>query len=156
MSAESKERLDQLLTFVRIDPDNVSLRAEIADELILSGAATLALDHLDHALAREPRHPQLRFRRAVALRRAGRVEEAREKLEGLLAEGITDPSVCYERADLALQLGDSEGALQWVRKVTEGESTARHSVMLICCTYAPCTISVASTKRLLPANGRWS
>lgn len=101
----------QRLAFLRLDPDNLSLLADLADELILSGRAKEALPHISHALSIAPGHAQFRFRRAVATRRSGDLEGARAELDALLAEGVNDAAVLYERADLALQLSDFSGCL---------------------------------------------
>lgn len=119
MSSKVSSKVERLANYVRLDPNNLALRADLADELIDSGSASDALTHIDHALRLRPEHPQFRFRRAVALRRAGRAEEAQVELDTLLAEGKSDAAVFYERADLALQMRDFDACLQWVGCVME-------------------------------------
>jgi tetratricopeptide (TPR) repeat protein len=123
--SDASTQLDRLRGWVRIDPNNLSLIAELADALLNAGAGAEALPHIEHALQCSPGHQQFRFRRAVALRRSGRPDEARGELDSLLADGVDDVAVVYERADLALQLSDFEGCLRWAEQAAASPDSGR-------------------------------
>ena len=67
---------ERLCGYIAADPDNLELIASIADAGILEGREAEALPHIERALRLSPGHPQFTYRRAVALRRCGRGDEA--------------------------------------------------------------------------------
>jgi tetratricopeptide (TPR) repeat protein len=126
MIAESGSRLQRLEAYVQMDPDNLSLRGDLADELIQAGLAANALPHIEHALRLMPDDPVFGYRRAVALRRAGKLSDARSQLDTLLEQGVDDPAVFYERADFALQSSDFDGCVHWVNRVRQSPEYRRN------------------------------
>lgn len=117
MTASIGSKSQRLAAYVLDDPGNLQLRADLADELLNEGRPAEALEHIDFALRATPAHPQFRYRRAVALRHLGRVEEAIAGFEALIAEGFADPAVICALADARLGGRDFEGALLTLEKL---------------------------------------
>jgi Flp pilus assembly protein TadD len=101
----------RLAGYLASDPDNLELLAAVVDAAIDGGVPERAVAHADHALARAPGHPQFIYRRAVALRRCDRLDEARAALEALVAAGETHPVPLCELAEILLAQRDFEGCL---------------------------------------------
>jgi tetratricopeptide (TPR) repeat protein len=110
-------KAQRLAGYLLEDADNLQLRADLADELIREGRPSEALEHIDFALRATPAHPQFRYRRAIALRHLGRVEEAIAVLEALIAEGFADPAVICALADARFGARDFEGVLLTLEKL---------------------------------------
>lgn len=101
----------RLAGYLASDPDNLELLAAVVDAAIDGGVPERAVAHADHALARAPGHPQFSYRRAVALRRCDRLDEARAALEALVGAGETHPVPLCELAEILLVQRDFEGCL---------------------------------------------
>ena len=101
----------RLAGYLASDPDNLELLAAVVDAAIDGGVPERAVAHADHALALAPGHPQFIYRRAVALRRCDRLDEARAALEALVAAGETHPVPLCELAEILLAQRDFEGCL---------------------------------------------
>lgn len=96
--------------YLRDDPGNVDLLTALAECLLEAGRPEEALGVLDSALAHAPEDAQLRFGRAIALHRLGRIGDAVVELE--VASGR---SRCRPRGD------------QYPRPLTATTSRARSS-----------------------------
>lgn len=101
----------RLAGYLASDPDNLELLAAVVDAAIDGGVPERAVTHADHALALAPGHLQFIYRRAVALRRCDRLDEARAALEALVAAGETHPVPLCELAEILLAQRDFEGCL---------------------------------------------
>jgi len=96
----------RLESYLRVDPNNVSLLAELADRFIESGDAGAALPYVERALAQFPDDEAFRYRRAVALRRTARAGEAVEVLAQLAESAGVHPAVLHELADIRFEQRD--------------------------------------------------
>lgn len=80
--------------------DNVEFLLLLARAEADSGRTGPALDHLAVAIRQAPDDPRLHYRRAMVLRREGRVPEAIESVDRALALDGSDPLALGNRADL--------------------------------------------------------
>lgn len=109
--------LDRLRQYLASDPNNLELLATVADTAIREGLPEMALTHVDHALQLRPGHLQFAYRRAVALRRAGREQEAFDALTVLTTAADAHAVPLYELADLHFQRQEFEAALATLERV---------------------------------------
>ncbi len=96
--------------------DAVDLIVAQAQLLGDHGASAAALKLLDAGLRSHPQHPALEYERAIILEQAGRVTEAVQALQRLLAERPDDPTVLnalgYTLADHDLQLAHAQSLIR--------------------------------------------
>jgi tetratricopeptide (TPR) repeat protein len=110
------EALLLLDNYVTDHPDT-EFEARLSEARLLAdhGDAETGLKLLATALEKHPKHPAIRYDRAVILERAGRVKESVEVLEQLLQERPDDPvlmnALGYTLADHSLDLGRAEGLI---------------------------------------------
>ncbi len=109
--------LELLESYLKQDPDNLELLARAVDTAISCQKADRALAHADRALALAPGHVQFSYRRAVALRRLDRIEEASSELEDLALADNAHVVPLYELAELRFQQGRYEAALEVIDRV---------------------------------------
>jgi tetratricopeptide (TPR) repeat protein len=114
---DRKEALTLLDDYVTEHPDTeVDLTVTKAHLLADHGEADAAVELLNAALERHPRHPSIEYERAVILEQAGRVHDSVEALERLLTERTDDPTLLnalgYTLADHNLELPHAESLVR--------------------------------------------
>jgi predicted Zn-dependent protease len=96
--------------------DAVDLMVAQAQLLGDHGASAAALKLLDAGLRSHPQHPALEYERALILEQAGRVSEAVQALQRLLAQRPDDPTVLnalgYTLADHDLELARAQSLIR--------------------------------------------
>lgn len=95
----------RLEAYLGVDPTNLALLGELADAFIDSGRAAMALPYVERALQQSPGNAAFEYRRAVALRRTDRADEALDLLGQLTAESA-NAVVLYELADTQFERRD--------------------------------------------------
>lgn len=115
--------IDRLKSFLDRDPKNLSLMSAIADSLIEAGRSKEALEYIHRALEVDPESKPFLYRKAIALRRSGSVELAREQLRALLNGSYVDPAIRYELA--SIEFADTE--FQACAELLEGLSAEERS-----------------------------
>jgi tetratricopeptide (TPR) repeat protein len=92
--SDRKEALTLLDDYVTEHPDTeVDLTVAKAHLLADHGEADAAVELLNAALERHPRHPSIEYERAVILEQAGRVHDSVDALQRLLGERTDDPTL---------------------------------------------------------------
>lgn len=115
--SDRKEALTLLDDYVTEHPDTeVDLTVTKAHLLADHGEADAAVELLNAALERHPRHPSIEYERAVILEQAGRVHDSVEALQHLLNERTDDPTLLnalgYTLADHNLELSHAESLIR--------------------------------------------
>jgi tetratricopeptide (TPR) repeat protein len=115
--SDRKEALTLLDDYVTEHPDTeVDLTVTKAHLLADHGEADAAVELLNTALERHPRHPSIEYERAVILEQAGRVHDSVDSLERLLTERNDDPTLLnalgYTLADHNLELSHAESLIR--------------------------------------------
>lgn len=114
---DRKEALTLLDDYVSEHPDTeVDLTVAKAHLLADHGEADAAVELLNTALERHPRHPSIEYERAVILEQAGHVRDSLESLQKLLTERVDDPTLLnalgYTLADHNLELSRAESLIR--------------------------------------------
>jgi predicted Zn-dependent protease len=104
---------------VEIEPDNDRARLRLAETLLIVGPPEEAAEHFERLRQRHPDSPAARLGLARARREQGRTPEARELLDALLAEEPKHAGALAERGRVALDEGDAERAVAWLRQAVE-------------------------------------
>jgi tetratricopeptide (TPR) repeat protein len=102
-------------------PEDDEVRWHLAQGLLRVGEADEAAGHFEHLLARRPDHPGAAVGLARCRRATGRVDEARELVDGVLAAHPEDAPALAERGELALQAGELAEAEGWLRQALAWE-----------------------------------
>ncbi len=115
--SDRKEALTLLDDYVTEHPDTeVDLTVTKAHLLADHGEADAAVELLNTALERHPRHPSIEYERAVILEQAGRVHDSVDALQRLLTERTDDPTLLnalgYTLADHNLELTHAESLIR--------------------------------------------
>jgi tetratricopeptide (TPR) repeat protein len=115
--SDRKEALTLLDDYVAEHPDTeVDLTVAKAHLLADHGEADAAVELLNTALERHPRHPSIEYERAVILEQAGRVHDSVDALQHLLSERTDDPTLLnalgYTLADHNLELPRAESLIR--------------------------------------------
>ena len=115
--SDRKEALTLLDDYVTEHPDTeVDLTVAKAHLLADHGEADSAVELLNTALERHPRHPSIEYERAVILEQAGRVHDSVDALQRLLTERTDDPTLLnalgYTLADHNLELSHAESLIR--------------------------------------------
>lgn len=95
---EIRTRLQRYGGFLKQDPSNSSLAAEVAELHMRLGEFSEAQKVLDTALEAHPREPALLSCQANLCLASNNATRALEVLEGLLAEGVDHPSIRHNLA----------------------------------------------------------
>jgi tetratricopeptide (TPR) repeat protein len=115
--SDRKEALTLLDDYVTEHPDTeVDLTVAKAHLLADHGESDAAIELLNTALERHPRHPTIEYERAVVLEQAGRVHDSVDALQRLLNERTDDPTLLnalgYTLADHNLELPHAESLIR--------------------------------------------
>ncbi len=115
--SDRKEALTLLDDYVSEHPDTeVDLTVAKAHLLADHGEADAAVELLNTALERHPKHPSIEYERAVILEQAGRVHDSVDALQRLLNERAEDPTLLnalgYTLADHNLELSRAESLIR--------------------------------------------
>jgi tetratricopeptide (TPR) repeat protein len=98
-----------------VDGDNDDARLSLATSLVRFAPAE-AMDHLEPLLRRRPNDQSVRFQVACCRHNLGHLEEARQLLDELLAEGLDQPALLQQRGAVALDLRQLAEAERWLRR----------------------------------------
>jgi tetratricopeptide (TPR) repeat protein len=114
---DRKEALTLLDDYVSEHPDTeVDLTVAKAHLLADHGEADAAIELLNTALERHPKHPSIEYERAVIFEQAGRVHDSVDALQHLLAERADDPTLLnalgYTLADHNMDLSHAESLIR--------------------------------------------
>ncbi|WP_112076654.1 tetratricopeptide repeat protein [Herbaspirillum rubrisubalbicans] len=112
----AQQKLTRLVQYLKSDPDNDTLRAEVFDTALQCAALDEARFQLQHALHLQPRHPAWLHRRALLALRENLPQEAQQVLEGLIAEGNTAAGIRFNLGYAFFMQG------QWERAASVVES----------------------------------
>ena len=104
----SPTRASSLERYLKQDPDNTSLRSELADALIDVGQWDKARAVVEEGLQRSPNEPQFLYRSAVLDHRTGQLDAARSTLTALLTSGIDAPELRLELARVQTAQSDHQ------------------------------------------------
>ncbi len=105
------QRLQTLLLFLEQDPDNLNLLGDAAAAAFEENDTQQAAELLDRYAERtELPLPLVNLQGMVALR-AGRIDDAANAFDRLLAQGVDDPSVRFNRAWVHALKDEHEAAL---------------------------------------------
>lgn len=115
--SDRKEALTLLDDYVTEHPDTeVDLTVAKAHLLADHGESEAAIELLNTALDRHPRHPTIEYERAVILEQAGHVHDSVDALQRLLNERTDDPTLLnalgYTLADHNLELPHAESLIR--------------------------------------------
>ncbi|MBI2308422.1 MAG: tetratricopeptide repeat protein [Rhodocyclales bacterium] len=91
-------RLARLLGFLEADPDNLNLLADVGDLALECGDLSVARTAAVHALELRPGDPYFSLRLSSVATAEGNFDEALAITGELLAAGVDDPAVRYNRA----------------------------------------------------------
>ena len=119
--SDPQKRLALLETYLRQDPGNESLRAEFIDQLIQAGRFDDAQVHAETALRLSPGDAPSRYRLAVIEHHSNRLQEARDLLAGLVADGVVEPAVRFELARVQSARNELDACAQTLRALAEQE-----------------------------------
>lgn len=114
-STAMRERLARLEGYLQSDPHNTALLSDAFDTALAAGEFAAAQRFVDQAAAlfdaRPEQRPYWQFREATLCMTTGRDAEAQQLLEALREQGIDDPAVVSNLAQLAFRHGEDERAL---------------------------------------------
>ena len=97
MNADAQE-LDRLIGYLRADPSNLRLRADIFERALAGGRHDEAQRQVDWVLSRTPVDFGWRHRMAVLDMARGQPAAAAALLQSLVDEGQSDPAVAFNLA----------------------------------------------------------
>lgn len=117
--AAARQRLARLQSYLSVDPDNETLRADIFYTALEAGELEAAEAQLTRALGEKPGEPVWRHRRSTLLLATRRYDEARAVLQELLDAGVNDPAIVHDLAFAQFRLGHVEEAAQLVRPLLD-------------------------------------
>jgi transitional endoplasmic reticulum ATPase len=115
------EQIRALREAVRISPDNVPLRAHLADVLMHAGYADEAEIEYRAALNQLPNDVALQVSLAQAFWAQNKVDEAALIVDALLERGVPTPAASLLAARLAARDGRSDDAINHYRRALEGD-----------------------------------
>ena len=101
---------------VQVEPDNERARSHLAETLAVMGPPEEAAEQFEWLRQRHPESLPARLGLARCWRQMGRMEEAQQLLDALLAEYPPHAGVLTERGRLALESGDTKRAADWLRQ----------------------------------------
>jgi tetratricopeptide (TPR) repeat protein len=127
---ELRVRLERFSRFLKQDPANSSLAAEVADLQQRIGEFTNAEATLTDALARHPSDVTLRSRLASVYISSNNVDRAHGLLQELLNEGQTAPALHYNLAYALLLAGKPEEALVHAEPLAANANVPQAPVLL--------------------------
>jgi tetratricopeptide (TPR) repeat protein len=119
---KAHHRVARLTGFLRQDPDNLTLLADLADLLLELDDAFEAERHVAVALALQPEDQGFRYRQAVISHRQGDLAQARALLDELVAQGVDEPGVRFERGRVQFAQGDFAQALQTLQPLCDPQA----------------------------------
>lgn len=106
------QRLERLSSYLKQDPENLTLLADVSDLHLQLGQWELAKATLQQIHASQPQNALACYRLAVAERALGNLPVAVGLLQDLINEGVTDPVVLLEAASAQAQADDWSATLQ--------------------------------------------
>lgn len=118
-STASGGRLDRLIGYLKQDPGNAQLRADIFDTALSEGRFDIAEQQVTPMLAATPTDAPWRHRLALVRIAQGAYAEARRILTQLIDEGFTDPVIACNLAHAAFRDSDFKAAEQILRGMPE-------------------------------------
>jgi Flp pilus assembly protein TadD len=113
--SSASARLERLAGYLRQDPANASLLADVCDAALACGRHELAASCLDTGEGLSPDAQGWGRRRARLCMARGDLDRARTLLERLLAEGADDPVLLHDLAYVHLLQGDAAAARDLLR-----------------------------------------
>lgn len=102
--------IDRLQEYLKADPGNWSLRAELFDAALAAGAPEVARAQVDHGLRARPDDPAWKHREATLLLATRQYPQAQRALEALIALGHDAPAIRYNLAYALFAQGRLEEA----------------------------------------------
>ena len=123
--------MTRLLGYLREDPDNMRLRADIFDRTLASGQHNEAQRQVDWVLSRKPVDFEWRHRMAVLDMACGRLESAGLLLQSLIDEGQSDPVVAFNRAYVEFLQGRYEVAVARLQELRRQRSLPSQGLALL-------------------------
>ncbi|MDB5821887.1 MAG: putative tetratricopeptide [Herminiimonas sp.] len=124
-------RLDRLLEYLKQDPDNPRLRADIFDTALTEGRLATAQEQALAMLEKTPQDAPWRHRLALVRIAQTEYPEARRILAQLIDEGFTDPVITLNLAHAAFRDGDFTTAEQTLRQMPESVDESGPAFVLL-------------------------
>lgn len=90
--------VSRLQEYLKANPENWNLRAELFDAALAAGATDVARAQLEYAQQARPEDAAWRHREATLLLATKQYSEAQDVLEALIAAGHDDPAIRYNLA----------------------------------------------------------
>jgi tetratricopeptide (TPR) repeat protein len=110
---------------VALDPLRWETRLRLVNLLLDDGTPPDdILPHLEDLRRRQPNHPQVQVALARCFYALGRIEEARQLLDGVVTAHPDDAEALFQRGNLELQTGQPAEAEPWLRRVVESDPVA--------------------------------
>jgi tetratricopeptide (TPR) repeat protein len=128
-------RLDRLLEYLKHDPGNTHLRADIFDTALAEGRLGIATEQAEAMLAQKsPQDAPWRHRLALVHIARKEYDEARRMLSQLVDEGFSDYAISLNLAYAAFRDGDFMAAEQTLRRMPESAdgSSPAFALLLRC------------------------
>ena len=117
-------------------PSHLDARIRLVRMLMEQRNAEGALLHLTYLAERIPTHPEVLLQRALALRQIGRTDDAVRALDEALEHSPHSATALTERAALALNAGDDEAAVDWLKRAVKADPGAVGARNLLAQAYA--------------------
>jgi len=121
MNADAQE-LDRLIGYLRADPSNLRLRADIFERALAGGRHDEAQRQVDWVLSRTPVDFGWRHRMAVLDMARGQPAAAAALLQSLIDEGQSDPAVAFNLAYADFLLGRHEAAIERLARLRDRQA----------------------------------
>lgn len=116
-TSSSDASLQRSLCFLKDDPDNAHLQAEVFERALQCGALDVATEHAHRALAARPDDAVWLNRMAMLDMAQQRYAHADTLLAGLQARGFADEAISFNRAYCASCLGNDEAACSTLKRL---------------------------------------
>jgi tetratricopeptide (TPR) repeat protein len=113
--------LDRLQEYLKADPDNWNLRAELFDAALAAGEPEIARAQVEHALKAQPDDAAWKHREATLLLATRQYAQAQRVLEDLIALGQDAPAIRYNLAYALFAQGRLEEASAVVAPLRSGD-----------------------------------
>lgn len=117
-----QEAVDNYRRVLELEPEHYEARHQLAALLIDRAQPAEAMTHLEVLSQRRPADLHLRVRLAQCQMALGRLSEAQENLERVLAEKPLFRSGLVARGELALQHDQAAAAEHWLRQALEQDT----------------------------------
>jgi tetratricopeptide (TPR) repeat protein len=127
-------RLPRLLEYLKQDPGNARLRADIFDTALADGQFAIAKDQAIALLESTENDAPSRNRLALVHIAQGDYTEARRVLSQLIEDGFTDPVITFNLAHAAFREGDFVAAAATLKRMPESldASSSAFALLLRC------------------------